>query len=314
MARPIRLFQLDQFESVVSSNGGLVITDSARPPIFHSSPRDCPHVQPAHFATKVLENDERNGSYFWVASLAEAQAEWSGVRLCRSDACFASVGPAGEPPLEWALREAVGIGEVKPRRREPTGAEVVMTPGWESSQRLALGHSGDRLVLRTWPAELKAQAQAFYGADRAGRLLALTEASDWGAIPLPHLAYKGSRPQDRFYFRCPVPLDRYLAFWQETRNLAQVGAHRLPSIEADLWPWLCENGIGDPDDPDAAIELTRFIERLARRRAEAHLRPSVQVTRAWRRSLENDPRHLLREARAAVEQVAEALREELPQR
>ena len=311
MALPTRLRQLDQLEAVVSSNGGLVITDSARPPVFHSSPRDCPHVQPAHFATKVLENGERNGSYFWIASLAWAQEEWPGVRLCQSDACLAIVGSAGEPPLEWALREAVGVGEVKPRRREPIGAETMMTPGWQSSQRVALGYSGEQLVLRTWPAELKAQAQAFYGSARVKFLLELTATTAWEADPLPHLAYNGSRPQDRFYFRCPLPLERYVSFWQRSENLGQVGAHPLEAIESDLWPWLCQNGLGDPDDPEQVVELGRFVERLARRRAEAHLRPSVEVTHAWDRSLENDLPRLLREVREAVEQVAEALREHL---
>jgi hypothetical protein len=312
MTSPIKLRAMAQFEVVVSSGAALVITDSASPPVFHSDPQGCPGVQADHFATKVLENEERNGSYFTIASLAVAQREWPQVRLCRSDACSATFGPADGPSLlEWALREGTGFDEVRVRAREPRGAEA-FAPGWESTQRLALGESGGRLVLRTWPGELKAQAQAFYGGDRPARLLELTAATgDWNATPLPHLAYNNSRPQDRFYFSCPLSTDRYLSFWSQPVNLARVGGHRLTSIGPDLWPWLCENGIGDPGSADDAAELNRFVERLARRRAEAHLRPSVEVTRSWDLSLRNDPAALLREVTAAVEQVAGAVRENL---
>jgi hypothetical protein len=309
---PIRLRSMEQFEAVVASDAGLVISDSAGPPVYHAHPRDCPHVQPVHFATKVLENQERNGSYFTVPSPARAREEWPTVRPCRSDACLSATAAAGEPTLEWALREGTGAGQVRARRREPLGVEAVLTPHWEAAQRIALGHSDDRLVLRAWPGELKSQARAFYGDDRPLRLLALVETPGWSAVPLPHLAYNGSRPQDRFYFRCPLPLDRYLSFWQQPDSLLRVGAHPLELIEPDLWPWLCENGVADPDDPGGTAELTRFIERLARRRAEGHLRPGVEVTRTWDRSPENDPAALLREVREAVEQVAGALRENLP--
>lgn len=314
MANAIRLRTLDQFEAVVNSNAGLVITDSARRPVFHPSPQNCLHVQQSYFATKVLENEERNGSYFAAPSLTAAQRKWREVKLCRSGACSEAVGLSGAPSrLEWALREGTGLAEVRARRREPSGAEV-MPPGWESSQRLALGHSGNRLVLRTWPGELKAQAHALYVGNRSARLLDLIGTSEeWSADPLPHLAYNGSRPQDRFYFSCPLPIDRYLSFWSEPENLARVGGHPLRAIEPNLWPWLCEHEVGDPGDPDNAVRLHNFVERLNQRRTEGLLRPSVELTRAWDLSLENDPDALVREVRAAVEQVAAALREQPPQ-
>lgn len=311
---PIKVRTLAQFHAVVSSGSGLVITDAARPAAFHCDPEGCAHVKADYFNTKVIENGERNGSYFTVPSLAAARQEWPDVQPCGSAACssFAEAGAERDAsPLEAALRAATGSSTVRPRRREPVGAEVAPA-GWASTQRLALGHSEGGLVLRTWPAELKAQAAAFYAGDRARRLLALLSGTKWEAIPLPHLAFNGSQPDDRFYFSCPLDTEQYISFWSQPANLAHAGGHPLESIEPELWPWLCENQLADPTAPDARAELDRFVRRLRQRRAAAHLRPSIQVTRAWDPGLEGDPAALAREVRAAVREITGALREGPP--
>jgi hypothetical protein len=305
MSGSLKLRTLAQFRAVVSSGTGVVITDVAGRPVFHLDPAGCAHVQEDHFGTKVIENRERNGSYFALPSLTEARRRWPQIRSCRSSACSAAAEAMEQPgseALEEVLREATGVSVVKARRRDPRGAEV-MPAEWKATQRLALGLSADRLVLRTWPAELKHQARAFYRSDRPARLLELA-ADGWEAIPMPHLAFNGSQPQDRFYFSCPLDLGRYIAFWSQPQNLARAGGHPLESVEPELWPWLCENELADPNAADAGQELERFIARLRLRRSQAHLRPGIQVSHTLNSSLSEEPAVLTAEARAAVQALA----------
>lgn len=311
---PTKVRTLSQLRAVVSSGSALVIVDAARPPALHSDPEGCVHVQEGHFITKVVENRERNGSYFVVGSLEAARRQWPQIRLCGSAACSAAAGAEVEgaeegSTLEAVLRAATGLTTVRARKREPVGAEALVS-GWQSTQRLALGRS-EHLVLRTWPGELKPQAAALYAGDRARRLLELAARSEWEAAPLPHLAYNGSQPADRFYFPCPMSIDRYVSFWSHPENLARAGGHPLESIGSDLWPWLCESGLAEPSRPGALDELDRFTERLRLRRADAHLRPSIEVTRTFDASLEEDPATLTREVAEAVREVAGTLQEDL---
>jgi hypothetical protein len=47
-----------------SKKGFFIITDSANPPKLHDV--TCNYVRIGNFKTKVLENRNQNGEYFWV--------------------------------------------------------------------------------------------------------------------------------------------------------------------------------------------------------------------------------------------------------
>jgi hypothetical protein len=316
----LKVRTMAQFRAVVSSGTALVITDIANPLVFHPDPQGCPHVQESSFATKVIENGERNGSYFAVASLAEARRRWPGIAACRSAACSSTAAEessgtwsqSGDERLQSVLRQATGLSAVRRRREEPAGAEV-KPPDWASTQRIALGNSrAGLLVLRTWPGELKTQALAFYGSERWRCLLELVGRGEWTAIPRPHLAYNGSRPADRFYLPCSLSLDDYVRSWARPDHLDKAGGHPLEALGTELWPWLCENRYADADAPGASAERERFTEALRRRRAQAHLRPGLEVSRGCAASLEQEPDALADEVRGAVQELAVALREPLP--
>jgi len=151
---------------------------------------------------------------------------------------------------------------------------------WASAQRIALGERDGRLVLCVWPGELRSQARAFYGSDRAERVRALIEREPaWVAVPRPHLAFNGSQRADRLYFSCPLPAAEYLARWSRPEDLEAAGGHAPESVPGELWPWLCERGYADPADPAAEDELARFMSALRRRRSQAHLRPGIELSR-----------------------------------
>jgi hypothetical protein len=84
-----RITSVAEFRRMIQSRTPLVITDRANDPgaMFHPDPEGCSHVQEHSFEQKVVQNREANGSYFIVASLADARAHWPHVRKCRSSAC-----------------------------------------------------------------------------------------------------------------------------------------------------------------------------------------------------------------------------------
>lgn len=77
------------FREALRAGAKLVITDSANgaSAMFHPDPVGCSHVQEHSFEQKVMENKERNGSYFAVENLLEARERWPDVPTCRSSAC-----------------------------------------------------------------------------------------------------------------------------------------------------------------------------------------------------------------------------------
>jgi hypothetical protein len=302
MAKPAQIRTLDQLWMVLSSGSGLLITDSSGTQVFHPQPAGCPNVQERSFRVKVIANRGRNGAYFAVDSLEEATMRWPRATRCRSRACGGEGEPEGidEVPA-MMLRSATGSDEVRRRAEPPVGAEVVMRD-WRSAQRIALGERDGQLVLCAWPGELRSQARAFYGSDRAERVRALIEREPaWIAVPRPHLAFNGARRADRFYFACPLPAAEYLARWSRPEDLKAAGGHAPESVEGELWPWLCDRGYADPEDPAAEAGLLRFMSALKRRRSQAHLRPGIEL------------RHRCRDSAAGlVQTLAETLREPLP--
>ena len=301
MPGPIRIKNLAQFYATIESGTGLTVTDTANAQVYHPHPDACPHVREGSFAEKVIANAERNGSYFAVPSLAEAQRHWPGIELCSSGVCSDQ-----DQDLEALLRRATGFTAVRERKDEPVGAEG-KPAAWTSTQRVALGLEGDRLALCTWPGELKAQAQALYASDRGERLLELLGSGDgWSAVPLPHLAFNGSRRADRFYFSCSLSIEEYIAGWSRGEDLEMVGGHAREAVPSELWPWLCERGYADGSD---AGDLDRFMEALRRRNAQAHLRPGIEMTWHLDHGGPDDAEALSTEIRTAVSTLALALRE-----
>ncbi len=312
MSEPLQIRTLDQLWMVTASGGGLLITDTADGQVFHPHPDSCPHVTADYFRTKVIENGGRNGAYYAIESLDQARSRWPAVRTCGSAACGGNPSAGRtDDPLASLLDAATGSAEVRERSQPPAGVEALM-PGWESTQRIALGRRDDQLVLCAWPGELRAQAHAFYGSDRAARIAALVKRDPaWFAVPRPHLAFNGARPRDRYYFRCSLPADEYLASWSRPDHLKAAGGHDPESVCGELWPWLCRRGFADPGNPDAEAQLERFMESLRRRRSQAHLRPGIELERRCESGVEDSAPQLQTEVTDLVRELARALREPL---
>jgi hypothetical protein len=317
MAEPLRIRTMAQLRAVISAGSSLVITDSAKAPVFHPVPDECTHVREVYFETKVTENGERNGSYFSIPSLSAARPHWPDIAQCRSPACSAvetadsGESECGEPGqlLRTILGAATGSHQVRNRPEPPAGVEALMT-NWATTQRIALGESDGSFVLCAWPAELKAQAGAVYGTAVGREIVELVESSDeWTAEPLPHLAFNNARRPDRFYFRCTLPLAEYVARWSRPEDLSEVRGHPADPVRTRLWPWLCARGYADPTDPGSGPGLDRYLETLGRRRSEAHIRPSIALRK---RCLSRDERGLRNEVTTGVGDLAVVLRETLP--
>ena len=143
-------------------------------------------------------------------------------------------------------------------------------------QRMALDLDGEEVVLSTWPGELQDQARAFYGdPSRVDRLLDLTAAGPWSALPNGHLSYWLAAPERRWYFQ-HGSLDpaQYMHQWQE--DLGEVRSHPRDDVATELWPWLLRRGYaGERDRP----LMEDFVARAPR--PDVHLRPGVWVARRW---------------------------------
>jgi hypothetical protein len=195
---------------------------------------------------------------------------------------FTSLARAGEHDLRRQhrlmalLREAAGIDRVRPEPRPAIGAAVMLDAaiGTRSTQRISLQQQGDKLVLGTWPAELKPQAEALYRTGRAQRLVGLIVENPeaWDARPNVHLAYRNALPTQRLYMTCRHTLTEYVQRWTGD-DFAQIGAHPHNDIRENLRPWLRERQYAGPEDDE---RLEAFLKRLGRR--DAHLRPGIKST------------------------------------
>lgn len=100
---------------------------------------------------------------------------------------FSTLIEAGDHPLRRQrrlmalLRNATGLEEIRPRTTGGAEAMLDAALGTRCVQRLMLDRDGDELVLATAAGELKPQALAFYGSDRASRVVALAERDGWDA-------------------------------------------------------------------------------------------------------------------------------------
>lgn len=212
--------------------------------------------------------------------------------------------------LRSLLSEAAGV---PPARGRSAFVRLDTTLGTQTIQRVALEERpelGNSLALLAWPAELKAQAHAFYGDDRPAGLLGLISGdSRWRAEPRPHLAFFHSSPDERLYLTPRLALEDYIARWARG-DLDRVRAYRRAELRSDVWPWLVSRGHASPADADG---LSEFESRLGRR--DVHLRPAVRIRREWPLEVAEeleDRGALVAEVRAALTTLLAALREPPP--
>lgn len=212
--------------------------------------------------------------------------------------------------LMAVLRNATGIDDL--RGSSFFGALLMLdaTVGATSTQRLVLERQADRLVLATWPAELKAQSEALYLTGRVDGLRQLAATEAWEVTPNLYLAYRGARTAaQRLYPKGTLGTDEYITRWTGD-HFSWVGGHSYDEVRTRLWPWLREHGYASEEDDD---RLDAFLEGLGRR--DAHLRPGVAISRSWRwtEAEELDERgELAAEVRKAVIELLTALDEPLP--
>jgi hypothetical protein len=209
---------------------------------------------------------------------------------------FSTLTEAGHHPLRRQrrlmalLRSATGVEQIRPRPSGGAEAMLDVALGTRCVQRLMLERDGEELVLATAAGELKPQALAFYGSDRASRAVALAEQDGWAATPSLYLGYRGAQTQaQRLYPRCRLSLDEYVRRWSE-EDREHIGAYRHDTVRTELWPWLQDREYASEED---SVHLDEFLDGLGRR--DAHLRPRVEITRhwAWAEAEQLDERSLL---------------------
>jgi hypothetical protein len=232
---------------------------------------------------------------------------------------FTTLGRAGEHGLRRQrrlmalLREATGLAEVEPERHDGIGAAVMLDAAikTKATQRISLYQQDDNLVLCTWPAELKPQADALYRTGRAQRLtdFVAKHSERWQARPNMQLAFRFAAPRHRLFLHCHLEITEYIRRWSGD-DFTQIGAHHYEDIRGTLWPWLRERHYASPEDDE---QLDAFLKRLGHR--DTHLRPGIELRRTWpwTHAVELDERGTLAgEIRAAVTELLVALDEPLP--
>lgn len=228
---------------------------------------------------------------------------------------FTTLGRAGDHGLRCQrrlmalLREATGITDVE-AERPGIGAAVMLDAaiGTKSTQRIALQQQADRLVLCTWPAELKPQAKALYRTGRARRLMGFVaaHADAWQARPNMQLAFRNAPVAQRLFPHCHLEITEYVHRWSGD-DFDKIGAHHFDQIRGNLWPWFQAHQYASPEDDQL---LDAFLRRLGRR--DAHLRPGIEVRRIWpwTHAVDLDERGALAsEVRTAVAELLAALDE-----
>jgi hypothetical protein len=65
----------------LADEGYIVITDSAHHATIHKVNAEC--ISTTNFRLKVLINQRKQGSYFWVDSVAAAAHEFPGAKRCK---------------------------------------------------------------------------------------------------------------------------------------------------------------------------------------------------------------------------------------
>src|SRR5437870_726503 len=126
----------------------------------------------------------------------------------------ATIGPNDPgypwPPRAELLRQISGIEPV------PAGTHVMLEVyGVRSTQRLALGDVGGRLIVALWPAELKEQAKYLYAARLARPMIEQARSLEWTVDPAPQLAFRNSAPGQRLYMAPAIDAAAYARRWED---------------------------------------------------------------------------------------------------
>jgi hypothetical protein len=215
--------------------------------------------------------------------------------------------------LTALLRQAVGLDPVRPLTPPEIGCWVMLDEAIEikSTQRICLQQQGDTLILRTWPGELKPQAEALYRTSRAQRLVQFVSERQpvWSAEPNLQLAFRSAAAAQRLFPHCRLKADEYVKRWSGD-DFTKVGEHPREELKTILWPWLRNHEYAGPEDDD---QVDEYLTRLGRRKV--FLRPGLEVTRywPWAEAVELDERGALTgEVRSAVADFLTALGEPLP--
>lgn len=178
-----------------------------------------------------------------------------------------------ESPRPQLLREITGLEPA------PSGVHVMLEDyGVRSTQRLALSDVGGGIVVGTWPAELKRQADYLYAEGRGRAMVTAAEARRWQVRPTPHLAFFNSAPSQRLYMAPDVDATTYSERWEGTDGRL-IGQHSRDELRRSVWPWLKQRDYASDDDDEV---LEQFMAILGRR--NAHLRPGMRLRRQWNRS------------------------------
>lgn len=78
-ARCFEIVNLDQLKAVKREGKGyIVIKDIIRNTIHRP---ECDHVNLIHFRKKVLDNEKKNGGYFWIDSIENARDKFN-AKFC----------------------------------------------------------------------------------------------------------------------------------------------------------------------------------------------------------------------------------------
>jgi len=86
MTGPKEVLSFEELRKLrLADEGYFVITDDARPAIIHKVNSKC--IKADSFNLKVTINDRRQGSYFWVDSIATAAREFHAQRckVCKPE-------------------------------------------------------------------------------------------------------------------------------------------------------------------------------------------------------------------------------------
>ena len=221
----------------------------------------------------------------------------------------------GQDWLEARLRDVTGIDAVVPEKRPDTDASVMVridkAIGSQSTERLSLRWLPEGLVLATWPAELKSQAEATYRTGRGQLILdfAAGMPAGWQVRPIGQLAYRFAAIPQRVYLTGDLGLDEYVHGWLG-EDFAYVGGHHYDQVRPVLWPWLLEHRYASQKDES---KLPGFLHRLGKR--DAHLRPGIAIQRTWSTAETaslNQRGVLASELRAAITELLGVLHEPLP--
>ena len=242
----------------------------------------------------------------WAAAAREQDRRAATVQRRYGGPVRSTLGAPFEERLPAILAEATGL-PVSARRH----VHVVLdeTIGTRTTQRTGIEIRDGAFELAMWPAELKKQAERFYG-DRIARRLVrwVGEHPEWRIAPTPHLGYYHAQRHERVYFSPTIGAPEYARQWEEG-DLTRVRNHTLTELRHDLWPWLLRRGYASlADEP----ELDAFERRLQRRRTDANVRPGMRVWRPWpmdEAAALDDAGELSAAIRACLDALLDALEE-----